>query len=151
MKEPSIFRNVKIIDNSSNKYEGLSEEMIIELSKVDELRPLYSDDFLSFIKKIIIDNKLYFEDIADNSPDANWVAIDERICRGIKCCFGEDQTELPISYMMVKSVIENGSLETVDDKMYYMTIEDEKYLPFTKEEFKNTIPYLKNQKRKGSK
>ncbi len=151
MKEPSIFRNVKIMDASSNKYEGLSEEMIIELSKVDELRPLYSDDFLSFIKKIIIDNKFYFEDIADKLPDANLVAIDERICRGIKCCFGAAETELPISYMMVKSVIENGNLEYSGDQMYYMTVEDEKYLPFTKEEFADTIPYLKNQKTKGSK
>ena len=47
--------------------------------------------------------------------------------------------------MMVEAVIKNGNLEYFADQMYYNTSEDPVRVPFTKDQFKDSIPYFKEK------
>ena len=146
MKEYNIFEDVDIMKNIVlYGKKDISEETINEALKANELRPLYSDDFVAFLKKLIIENDLFYEDILDKLPKANYIWLDENRVKGIKKIFGIDIHGLPISYMMVESVIKNGNLEYFADQMYYNTSEDPVRVPFTKDQFKDSIPYFKEK------
>ena len=146
MKEASLFSGVKIMEDTTIDNKIISEELVNELSKS------YSKDFIKFLADLMINNNLSYEDICDKIPDASLIASDENILRGVRFCFGSEFSCLPISYFMVQALIEIGNLDNFDDQMHYITRESNIIpLPFTKEEFVNTIPYLKNQKTKGSK
>ena len=146
MKEYNIFEDVDIMKNTVlYGKKDISEETMNEALKANELRPLYSDDFVAFLKKLIVENDLFYEDILDKLPNANYIRLDENRVKSIKKFFGVDIHGLPVSYMMVESVIKNGNLKYFDDQMYYNTSEDPVRVPFTKDEFIDSILYFKEK------
>ena len=124
----------------------ISDDLAYELAKVDGLMPLYSQEFVNFIKNIIIDNNLNFEDIENKLPSATLIIKDENRFRMLKHIYGEIEG-IPISYMLVESIILNGSVDCSEEQLYYYNSEDPVNVPFTKEEFLSTIPAF-NQKTK---
>ena len=127
--------------------ERIREVIIKEMNKVDDLRSFYSENFIVFLKQIIIENVLTFEDIVNKIPSSNLIALDEYRYGLIKHIFGIEGG-MPISYMMVKSLIEFGNLDYFDNQMYYLTKEDPISAPFTKEEFIKSVPMFKEKKKR---
>ena len=144
--------NYEILEKFSMKRtvinnEKIREILIKEMNKVDDLRSFYSESFIIFLKQLIIENVITFEDIINKLPSSNLVALDEYRYGLIKHIFGVEGG-LPISYLMVKALIENGNLDYFDDQMYYFTSEDPLEVPFTKEEFIKTVPMFEEKKKR---
>ena len=127
----------------------ISDDLAYELSKVDNLMPLYSLEFTIFIKNIILNSNLEFEDIENKLPSPTLIMQDEKRFKLIKHIYGKTGG-IPISYMMVESILLNGNVDYFDDQLYYYTTEDPVKVPFTKEEFVSSIPAFNQKTRKYS-
>ena len=117
----------------------ISDDMAYELSKVDGLMPLYSREFVTFLKELIINNNLNFEDIENKLPSALLIMKDEVRFETLKKFFGRTGG-MPISYILVQSILLYGNVDYFEEQLYYYNTEDPVAVPFTKEEFLSTIP-----------
>ena len=126
--------------------ERIREVVLKEVNKVDELRSFYSEEFVTFLKQLIVENVITFEDIVNKIPSSSIVDKDEHICMMLRHIFGIEGG-MPVSYMMVKALVENGNLDFFGDQMYYNTTENDVKVPFTKEEFIKTVPMFKEKKK----
>lgn len=143
MSNYEIYNELNI---NKDENETVRELMVEELNKVDTLKSLYSENFIFFIKKLIIKNSLNFEYIINKLPSAKLIEEDEKIYFTIKKIYGRENG-LPISYVMVDKVIKTGNVDGLTD-MCYMTSEEFIKPPFTKDEFINSLPMVKQKEKK---
>ena len=145
--ENSIKKNRDKIINEVLKYNTYAHNFSIEeqeeASKIDSLE-INSSMYKIFLKRLILDKHLKFEDVVDKLPDINLVYKDEKTVRCIEYAFGEEQ--IPMSYEIVKSLILTGKSDEFIEELYYATPDEPFKAPFTLNELISTTPFVKKRK-----
>ena len=128
-----------------NEYiKGFSAEEQAEANKVDTLA-INSIMYKVFLKRLILDKKVPFEEVVDRLPDIKLINKDEKTVSCVNYAFDMDET--PITYKIVESFILNGNVDNFSEEIFYDTSEDKIKVPFTLSELLSTTPYVKKHKK----
>lgn len=115
-----------------------------EANKVDTLA-INSIMYKVFLKRLILDKKVPFEEVVDRLPDIKLINKDEKTVSCVNYAFDMDET--PITYKIVESFILNGNVDNFSEEIFYETSEDKIKVPFTLSELLSTTPYVKKHKK----
>ena len=110
-----------------------------EANKVDTLA-INSIMYKVFLKRLILDKKVPFEEVVDRLPDIKLINKDEKTVSCVNYAFDMDET--PITYKIVESFILNGNVDNFSEEIFYETSEDKIKVPFTLSELLSTTPYV---------
>ena len=130
------------------KYEeyamSFSAEERAEANKIDSLE-INSTMYKVFLKRLILDTQVSFEEVVDKLPDITLINKDEKTVNCVNYAFDMDET--PITYRIVESFILNGNVDNFSEEIFYDTSEDKIKVPFTLSELISTTPYVKKNKK----
>lgn len=130
---------------SYNEYiMGFSAEEQAKANEVDKLE-LNSTMYKIFLKRLILDKKVPFEEVVDRLPDIKLINKDEKTVSCVNYAF--DMNETPITYKIVESFILTGKTDNFSEEISYDTSEDKIKVPFTLSELLSTTPYVKKHKK----
>ena len=114
-----------------------------EASKVDALK-LNSSMYKIFLKRLILDKHLKFDDVKEKLPDTELVNKDENFSKCINYIFGTN--ELPMSFQIIRSLILFDETADYTEEVYYETTEGPIKAHFTVEELISSTEYVKKRK-----
>lgn len=126
----------------------LQKEYENDASKVYALKKDYSNNFINYLRMIILREHIKYEKIYKNIPDSSIIYNDEKQLNELSTFFRVHfGVGYPISYKMVKSMAENGNLNDYDEQPeYYLDLNRVSYkATFTKSEFLKKIKILKEK------
>lgn len=131
-----VKRNISIFDM----------EYIAEARKVSELNGIYSNNFLNYLKSLIIKRHIKYEDILDKLPDRKIIDKDEKRLKLINYIFALNYN-IPLSYMVIESLIVTSKTDYFDEELYYVTDERPIKAPFTVSELISTTSMVQEKRK----